>query len=386
MSDQIGGAADTVGSALRILHPALGRFVEREMRAKHGDSWERVARSVLLNVPDGQALDVAALLQVIEKNWSTNFVRTLSQNDRGHISELRGVRNQWAHQRPFTLPDTLRALDTVQRLLRAIAASEEASLVGELALSLQPSAAARPLQPPLTGRRGSTRGVVLRSESVSAQAAASWPSEIDGLASAFVRLFGATCKTFGSPSLGGLGICDAALGVQWSAGIALADGSATLGVNLEGMQYDGWPVARLIESELRAPRLPDMASGLPQAGQITLHWGRDCWQAAGRLKIRERSIAPTPMTLDRLTPEAWTVALREAHECLDPSRAYRGRARQVITMAGSGVRAEKEVSPHLSLTVALRTRQGGDGWREAMEAASLVLTPIYEWASEQASR
>lgn len=32
-------------------------------------------------------------------------------------------------------------------------------------------------------------------------------------------------------------------------------GAAWLGVNLEGMKYDGWPVARLIERELSRPLL-----------------------------------------------------------------------------------------------------------------------------------
>ena len=54
---------------------------------------------------------------------------------------------------------------------------------------------------------------------------------------------------FGSPSRGVLGISDGNEGVQWNAGYRPGDGFVRLGVNLEGMRYDDWPVARLIEQE-----------------------------------------------------------------------------------------------------------------------------------------
>ena len=41
-------------------------------------------------------------------------------------------------------------------------------------------------------------------------------------------------------------------GVQWHAGY---DEIAWIGVNLEGMLYDGWPIARLIKRELSNPLL-----------------------------------------------------------------------------------------------------------------------------------
>ncbi|MDE0234381.1 MAG: hypothetical protein OXM62_05190 [bacterium] len=50
-----------------------------------------------------------------------------------------------------------------------------------------------------------------------------------------------------------MGISDGNEGVQWNAGYYSHDGAVWLGVNLEGMKYDDWPVARLIEREISRP-------------------------------------------------------------------------------------------------------------------------------------
>ncbi|MDE2795442.1 MAG: hypothetical protein OXL34_11540 [Gemmatimonadota bacterium] len=54
-------------------------------------------------------------------------------------------------------------------------------------------------------------------------------------------------------SRGILGVSDGIEGVQWNAGCRARDGTVWLGVNLEGIKYDDWPVARLIERELSRP-------------------------------------------------------------------------------------------------------------------------------------
>src|SRR5262245_7184833 len=62
---------------------------------------------------------------------------------------------------------------------------------------------------------------------------------------------------FGSRSLRVEGICDGDDGVQWNARVEWQGDRqmAYAGVNLEGKAYDGWPVGRLIERELREQRL-----------------------------------------------------------------------------------------------------------------------------------
>src|SRR5690606_17419758 len=46
------------------------------------------------------------------------------QTERTLVSELRDVRNRWAHQQPFSTDDAYRALDSAGRLLTAVSAPE----------------------------------------------------------------------------------------------------------------------------------------------------------------------------------------------------------------------------------------------------------------------
>jgi len=77
----------------------------------------------------------------------------------------------------------------------------------------------------------------------------------DTLKTLFRDIFQCRGRDFGSPSRSVLGISDGNEGVQWNAGYYPRDGAVWLGVNLEGMKYDDWPVARLIEREVSRPLL-----------------------------------------------------------------------------------------------------------------------------------
>ena len=92
----------------------------------------------------------------------------------------------------------------------------------------------------------------------------------------FRDVFQCRGRDCGSPSRGVLGISDGNEGVQWNAGYYPRDGAVWLGVNLEGMKYDSWPVARLIEREISRPLLgPGIArrsqnpTGSPYSGRAT---------------------------------------------------------------------------------------------------------------------
>ncbi|MYI21426.1 MAG: hypothetical protein F4043_01665 [Gammaproteobacteria bacterium] len=91
----------------------------------------------------------------------------------------------------------------------------------------------------------------------------------------FRDIFQRPGRDFGSPSRGALGISDGNEGVQWNAGYYPRDGAVWRGVNLEGMKYDGWPVARLIEREISRPLLltryrPPVA----RPDKVTVLWSR----------------------------------------------------------------------------------------------------------------
>ncbi|WP_448572868.1 Swt1 family HEPN domain-containing protein [Trichothermofontia sp.] len=122
---------ERVGRALNLLHQGLYPFVEREMKAVHGDRWLIPASASLPDsyvkykkVEDVLREDVSALLIVMWEQWNTIFKQTLGQSERTLVSELRTTRNDWAHTSSFSFDDAYRALDSVNRLLTAISAPE----------------------------------------------------------------------------------------------------------------------------------------------------------------------------------------------------------------------------------------------------------------------
>ena len=209
-------------------------------------------------------------------------------------------------------------------------------------------------------------------------------SPADTLKTLFRDIFQCPGRDFGSPSRGVLGISDGNEGVQWNAGYYPRDGAVWLGVNLEGMKYDDWPVARLIEREISRPLL--LTRYRPQVARpdkVTVLWSRDAWQYSARRPIKEANIAPTPVALDRLDGQGWAEALRGARECLDPRRQRRGRRRVPVTLLSSKRypwerRVEMDVSPHLKI----RTPLVGITSRAVREGRG-NLEALYEFVGEQ---
>ncbi len=126
---------ERVGRALNLLRDGLYPFVEREMKAVHGDRWLIPASASLPDsyvkskkVGDVLREDVSALLIVMWEQWNSIFKQTLGQSERTLVSELRTTRNDWAHNPSFTTDDAYRALDSTTRLLTAISAPEAAEV------------------------------------------------------------------------------------------------------------------------------------------------------------------------------------------------------------------------------------------------------------------
>jgi len=114
---------DRVGEALELLVKGLLPFIEREMKAVHGDKWKTVARQSFggkkVNWSDPQTV-----LTVTWDQWNVVFKNVLGHAERSLVSELRQVRNRWAHMENFSTDDAYRALDSVARLLAAVSAPE----------------------------------------------------------------------------------------------------------------------------------------------------------------------------------------------------------------------------------------------------------------------
>jgi hypothetical protein len=122
---------ERVGKALELLNAGLGPYVLRKMEAVYGARAAEEARASLKR-NDGHRLtsaeygqwDTQAMLALMWERWNDVFRNTLSAADRSLVSELREVRNRWAHQRAFSTDDTYRALDSISRLLGSISASQ----------------------------------------------------------------------------------------------------------------------------------------------------------------------------------------------------------------------------------------------------------------------
>jgi predicted AAA+ superfamily ATPase len=121
---------ERVGKSMELLKNGLAPFMERELAAHYGKYWltkvtERWPGD--LSWPEDQEqphLDVAAILRVMWEQWNEVFRQTLGHAERSLVSELREVRNKWAHQEAFSSDDTYRALDSAARLLTAISAPQ----------------------------------------------------------------------------------------------------------------------------------------------------------------------------------------------------------------------------------------------------------------------
>ena len=68
--------------------------------------------------------DAAGLLKLMWEAWNDVFRRTLGPAERSLVSELRDLRNKWAHQQTFSSDDAYRALDSAGRLLTAVSAPQ----------------------------------------------------------------------------------------------------------------------------------------------------------------------------------------------------------------------------------------------------------------------
>ena len=125
---------ERVSKAIKLLAEGLAPFVDRVCRALYGDNWPVAVQPTDRGGPSRKVNpeDLHFLLNVMWDKWQPTFRKKLQPGDRNYISELRYVRNSWAHNYRFSTDDTLRALDTAKRLLKSAAAADQATQVDEL--------------------------------------------------------------------------------------------------------------------------------------------------------------------------------------------------------------------------------------------------------------
>lgn len=148
---------DRIGQMLEILAPALDTFIQRvvEPELPSGEDWTYVAeirdqtrgrggaKTYSRSDPQLQFRMLCANITSQFKSQWYPFDKYLSRSQKALAMELAEVRNAWAHNNSFTNDDASRALDTAERLLRAINAGAEADKVQKIRVDLRRLAADR---------------------------------------------------------------------------------------------------------------------------------------------------------------------------------------------------------------------------------------------------
>ncbi len=133
---------ERIGKGLDLLAGGLRPFVERELKSKLGDNWQNALPDAAGRTPRGKSVnldDPQVLLNVLWDQWNIVFRDVLGPAERSIVSELRGIRNQWAHNVQFSSNDAIRALDSVERVLNAVSAANVALEVGQMRMDVMRS-------------------------------------------------------------------------------------------------------------------------------------------------------------------------------------------------------------------------------------------------------
>jgi predicted AAA+ superfamily ATPase len=133
---------ERVGRGLDLLRDGLGLWAATQLRAdlpEHEaaaaiNRFFRDGKAPAVDDPDDlvKHMDPYQILLVMWDFWRQCFHDQLGHQGRNYVSELREVRNEWAHGQPFSVDNAHRALDSMTRLLD-MASAEQAEDVRKLA-------------------------------------------------------------------------------------------------------------------------------------------------------------------------------------------------------------------------------------------------------------
>ena len=200
----------------------------------------------------------------------------------------------------------------------------------------------------------------------------------------FTGLLGIKGRPFGQLNKPVFGMSDGNDGVQWNIAIFTDSDKVTLGVNLEGMAYCDWPIAKLLLSESRMQSFSDMKKQLSNPDRVTVRFMRDAWQVTSRPYIVEQYIGGKEFAMSEIGDDLWLSLLNEAMGCLDETKGYRGRKLQEVTLVNKQRNGEQirklQVSPHLNVWTSVSF--DGD-LTENLRKAIEILLPVYEWMKKQ---
>lgn len=124
---------ERLARGLDIFRTGLAPYAERELQQAfdHGRiQYQQVVGFLDDRLYANKAIsewDVAGLISVMIGTWDTVFRTTLGAAERSYLHEIRIARNRWAHQEPCSSDDTMRYLDSMERVLTSISAPAQAN-------------------------------------------------------------------------------------------------------------------------------------------------------------------------------------------------------------------------------------------------------------------
>lgn len=108
----------SVEKALELLVTGLRPFVARHVP-------EALLKSPRFSHGSMETWDAHSMLAFMWDYWNDFFRSELGFTERSLVSELREIRNRWAHQQMFRTRDIYRVMDNVERLLEAVGSYEK---------------------------------------------------------------------------------------------------------------------------------------------------------------------------------------------------------------------------------------------------------------------
>jgi len=200
----------------------------------------------------------------------------------------------------------------------------------------------------------------------------------------FTSLLNIKGRTFGQLNRPVFGMSDGNEGVQWNIAVWTNKNKQNiqLGINLEGMKYNNWPIANFILSELEQSTIQKIKSTLKQPENIHIRFLRDAWQATSRPNIVEKYLGGQEWSFAETDSNRWRSILTEALDCLNKQKNYRGRAKQLVTYENKPKNGERirnlPVTPHLLIWTAINL--SGD-ITQNLNSGITQLKPVHEWVA-----
>ena len=130
--------AERLTKAIGLLAEGLKPYCEATWKGFYGDDWLNTVNNKL-RTPDRtpKTTDLAFLFKGLLSTWREIFEQAHPKQVHSLIFELRDVRNAHAHNEQFTTDDTLRALDSMERLVEAFGQKNQQKAIKDIRRELQ---------------------------------------------------------------------------------------------------------------------------------------------------------------------------------------------------------------------------------------------------------